>query len=88
MKLTKHLINCNQTPSLEAEEEENLDQYIAEDREAKVACNRKTAQHVQTAILWDSYQVLSAEATLPENATKDLILQVILCNHFIVITYL
>ena len=63
---------------LEAEEEEDFDQYISEDREAKIAHNRKTAQHVQTAILQDLCQVLGVEATLPENATKDLILQVII----------
>ena len=63
---------------LEVEEEEEFDQYISEDREAEVARNRKTAQRVQTAILQDLRQVLGVKATLPENATKDLILQVII----------
>ena len=57
-------------------EEEDFDQYIPEDREAEAACNRKTALCIQTAILQGLCQELGIEATLPENATKDLILQV------------
>ena len=38
---------------------------------------RKTAQRVQTAILQDLRQTLGVEATLPETAVKDLVLQVI-----------
>ena len=53
------------------------DEYIAEDRETDVVRTRKTAQRVQTTILQDLHQTLGVEATLPETAIKDLILQVI-----------
>ena len=38
--------------------------------------NQKTAQKVQAAILHDLRQTLGVAATLPEEAAKDLILQV------------
>ena len=60
----------------EVGEEEDFEPYISEDQEVKAAHNRKTAQCIQTAILQDLCQELGAVATLPENATKDLILQV------------
>ena len=50
--------------------------YIAEDREMEAKRNRKMAQRVQTAILQNLRQSLGAAATLPEEAAKDLILQV------------
>ena len=58
-------------------EEEDFEPYISEDWEAEVACNRRTAQHIQMAILQDLHQELGTTVTLPENAGKDLILQVI-----------
>ena len=52
------------------------DEYVVEDRDTEAACNRKTAQQVQTTILQDLRQTLGIEATLPETAIKDLVLQV------------
>ena len=66
----------------EVGEEEDFEPYISEDREVEAARNRKTAQCIQTAILQDLRQELGAAATLPENATKDLILQVIIIITF------
>ena len=40
----------------------------------------KTAQQIQMAILWDLHQVLGADAVIPEDAAKDLILQVTCLN--------
>ena len=62
----------------EAREEEDFEPYIPEEREAEAAHNRKMAQCIQMMILQDLRQELGAVATLPENATKDLILQVII----------
>ena len=62
-------------------EEEDFEPYISEDREIEAAHNRKTAQCIQTVILQDLYQELGTTATLPENAAKDLILQVIIINY-------
>ena len=59
---------------VESDEEE--DEYISEDRETETKRNHKTAQRVQMAILQDLRQTLGAAATLPEEATKDLVLQV------------
>ena len=41
-----------------------------------MARTRKTAQQIQMAILRDLHQVLGADAAIPEDAAKDLILQV------------
>ena len=65
----------------EAGEEEDFKPYISEDQEAEAAYNRKTTQHIQMAILQDLRQELGTTATLPENAAKDLILQVIIINY-------
>ena len=62
----------------EARVEEDFEPYIPEEREAEAAHNRKMAQCIQMMILQDLRQELGAVATLPENATKDLILQVII----------
>ena len=51
-------------------------EYIAEDWETEARRNCKMAQRVQTAILQNLRQSLGAAATLPEEAAKDLILQV------------
>ena len=59
---------------VESDDEEG--EYIAEDREMETERNRKTAQRVQTAILQNLRQSLGAAATLPEEAAKNLILQV------------
>ena len=59
-----------------AESDDEEDEYISEDRETETKRNRKTAQRVQTAILQDLRQTLGAAATLPEEAAKDLVLQV------------
>ena len=45
--------------------EEEEDKYIEEDRDTEAACNHKTAQQVQTAILQDLHQTLGVDATLP-----------------------
>ena len=55
---------------------EEDDEYIEEEREIEVAHNRRMAQHVQMAILQDLHQSLGADATLPEGAAKELVLQV------------
>ena len=62
----------------EVREEEDFEPYIPEDQEAEAAHNRKMAQRIQMAIIQDLHQELGAVATLPENAAKDLILQVII----------
>ena len=67
----------------EAGEEEDFEPYISEDREVEAACNRKTAQRIQMAILQDLHQESGATATLPENAAKDLILQVIIIYNYL-----
>ena len=59
-----------------AESDDEEDEYISEDRETETKRNHKTAQRVQTAILQDLRQTLGAAATLPEEAAKDLVLQV------------
>ena len=59
---------------MESNDEE--DEYISEDRETETKRNRKTAQRVQMAILQDLRQTLGVAATLPEEAAKDLVLQV------------
>ena len=56
--------------------DEDEGEYIAEDQETEARRNRKTAQRVQTSILQNLRQSLGAAATLPEEAAKDLILQV------------
>ena len=66
----------------EVGEEEDFEPYIPEDQEAEAAHNRKMAQCIQMVILQDLHQELGAVATLPENATKDLILQVIIIITF------
>ena len=81
MVLTPELYrHPNLTPNslTETGDDKDLDQYISEDQETEMAQNRKTAQQVQTAILWDLHQVLGVDATLPENASKELILQVMI----------
>ena len=57
--------------------EEEEDEYIKEDRDTEAACNCKTAQSVQTAILQDLRQTLGVDATLLETTIKELISQVI-----------
>ena len=52
------------------------DEYIEEEGEVEVARNRRMAQHVQMAILQNLHQSLGADATLPEGAAKELVLQV------------
>ena len=59
------------------ESDEDEGEYIAEDGETEARRNHKMAQRVQTAILQNLRQSLGAAATLPEEAAKDLILQVI-----------
>ena len=59
-----------------AESSDEEGEYISEDWETETKRNRKTAQRVQMAILQDLRQSHGAAATLPEKATKDLILQV------------
>ena len=59
---------------VESDDEEG--EYIAKDREMETKRNHKTAQRVQTTILQNLRQSLGAAATLPEEAAKDLILQV------------
>ena len=59
-----------------AESDDEEGEYISEDRETDTKRNRKTAQRVQMAILQNLRQSLGAAATLPEEAAKDLILQV------------
>ena len=59
-----------------AESDDKEDEYISEDRETETKRNCKTAQRVQTAILQDLRQTLGVAATLPEEADKDLVLQV------------
>ena len=58
----------------ESDDEEG--EYIAKDREMEAKNNRKMTQRVQTAILQNLRQSLGAAAILPEEAAKDLILQV------------
>ena len=59
-----------------AESDDEEDEYISEDREMETKRNHKTAQRVQTAILQDLRQTLGVAVTLPEEAAKDLVLQV------------
>ena len=66
----------------EVREEEDFKPYIPENREAEAAHNRKMAQCIQMEILQDLRQELGAMATLPKNAAKDLILQVIVVITF------
>ena len=61
-----------------AESDDEEGEYIVEDREMETKRNHKMAQRVQTAILQNLRQSLGVAATLPEEATKDLILQVYL----------
>ena len=65
------------------DDDEDLDQYISEDQETKAQQNSKMAQWVQMAILQDLHQVLGVDVTLPENASKELILQVQISNNII-----
>ena len=58
-----------------AESDDEEDEYISEDQETETKRNRKTAQRVQMAILQDLRQTLGVAATLPEEAAKDLVLQ-------------
>ena len=60
------------------EYDDEEDEYISEDREMETKRNCKTAQRVQMAILQDLRQTLGVAATLPEEAAKDLVLQVYL----------
>ena len=59
-----------------AESNDEEGEYISEDREMETKRNCKTAQRMQTAMLQDLRQTLGVAATLPEEAAKDLILQV------------
>ena len=59
-----------------AESDDDNGEYIAEDQETEARRNRKMAQRVQTAILQNLQQSFGVAATLPEEAAKDLILQV------------
>ena len=72
----------------EVGEEEDFKPYIPENQEAEAAHNRKMAQCIQMEILQDLHQELGAMATLPENAAKDLILQVIVVITFNPLLYL
>ena len=58
------------------EEEEELDVYIPKDREVESQHTQKMAQQIQTAIMENLRQELRVGASLPEDAAKDLILQV------------
>ena len=58
------------------ESDDDKGEYIAEDWETEAKRNHKMAQRVQTTILQNLRQSLGAAATLPEEAAKDLILQV------------
>ena len=58
------------------EEEDDLDEYITENRETKSQRNQKMAKRVQTVILQDLWQVLGVDTVLPKNAAQKLILQV------------
>ena len=60
------------------DDKEDLDLYIPEDCEMESQCNQKMAQRIQTAILQDLRQTFGVDAMLPEEAAKDLILQVTL----------
>ena len=52
------------------------DEYIEEEREVEIARNQRMAQRVHMAILQNLRQSLGADATLPEGAAKELVLQV------------
>ena len=52
------------------------DEYIVEEREVEMARTCKSAQRIQMAILQDLRHSLGVDATLPEGAVKDLVLQV------------
>ena len=52
------------------------DEYIEEEQEIEVAHNWRMAQRIQTAMLQNLCQSLGADATLPEGAAKELVLQV------------
>ena len=52
------------------------DEYSEEEREVEVAHNQRMTQHIQMAILQDLHQSLGTNATLPEGAAKELVLQV------------
>ena len=58
------------------EEEEDFEPYISEDWEVKAAHTRVMVQCIQMVILQNLHQDLGVETILPENATKDLTLQV------------
>ena len=58
------------------ESDDKEGEYISEDWEMETKRNCKMAQRVQMAILQNLRQSLGAAATLPEEAAKDLILQV------------
>ena len=59
-----------------AQSDDEEGEYIPEEMEMETKGNCKTAQRVQMAILQNLRQSLGAAATLPEEAAKDLILQV------------
>ena len=61
---------------LGTEEEEDLDAYIPEDHEVKKQHTHKTVQRVQAAIMQDLQQALGVGESFPEDAMKELILQV------------
>ena len=51
-------------------------EYIPEDHETESRRNRRMALRIQTAILQNLRQTLGVAGTLPEEAAKDLMLQV------------
>ena len=57
--------------------DEDDDEYIAKDRETEARYSHKSAQRIQATILQDLRQTMGADATLPEPAAKELVLQVL-----------
>ena len=60
-----------------AEDEENLDQYIEEDRETEICQSHSTAKRVQQAVLKMLRDELRIDEILDETIQQELILQVI-----------
>ena len=56
--------------------EDNLDAFIAEDRDTEIKRTRKTAQRVQQEILKLLRDDTKGEPSIPRTVAKDLILQV------------
>ena len=65
-----------------------MDVYILEDHEVETRRTRRTVQQIQTTIMQDLQQVVGAGASLPEDAAKDLILQVTTYRCHMVIRWL